>query len=117
MATARPIESSTPLAKRRVSRMAVAAGATIRANTSSTPTIWIASAVVKATITMNSAVRRPVGTPRASASSGWRLANSSGRAMIASARRVTADMPSSTQTVSWLMPSTLPNSRLVAMPA
>ena len=78
-----------------VSRCAVAAGPTMRAKTSSTPTICAQAAVVSPTRPRNNTPRARMETPLASASSGFRLENSKGREMIASVPRASTVRPSS----------------------
>ena len=73
-------------------------------NTSRTPTIWAHSATARATTARNSTEISRSDSPRASASSGWRLAKSSGRAMNASAARLTAPRPSRVQRVGTFHP-------------
>ena len=95
-------------------RCAAAAGPTISTNTSSTPTICTHSAVASATITRNSMSCRRSDTPRASASSGCRLAISSGRDIAANAARLGTARASNARIVDSSTASTLPNSSAVA---
>ena len=99
---------------RDVSRSAAAAGPTIRANTSSTPTTCAASATAIATIARNSTEISRSDTPFASASSGASVAKSSGRETNARAPRLKTLNPASVHTVSRLTPSRLPNRIAVA---
>ena len=62
-----------------LSRCAAAAGVITSVSTSSTPTTWIASAVVSASNRKVSTESARSGTPRASATSGSTLEKSSGR--------------------------------------
>jgi hypothetical protein len=71
----------------------LAAGPTSSVNTSSTPTICVAAATASAHTARNSTDTVRSDTPLASASSGCSDANSSGRAISASAARLTAPMP------------------------
>ena len=69
---------------------AAAGGPTISAKTRRTPTICTDCATARAVTTRNSVPTRRGETPRASASSGWSVAKSSGRDRTASAARLTA---------------------------
>jgi hypothetical protein len=115
--SASPAASASPTPSRDVSRCAVAAGATMSVNTSSTPTTCAHSAVATAATARNSTETSRSFTPFASASSGCRLANSSGRERTASAARDRAPRPSKVQIVPASTPSTLPNSSAVACDA
>ena len=58
---------------------AAAAGPTMSVKTRRTPTIWAHSATATATMARKAVETKRKGTPRASASSGWREAKTSGR--------------------------------------
>jgi hypothetical protein len=109
-----PTDRHRAMAGLAVRRMAAAAGVITRVSTSSTPTTWIASAVVTATSNDRATESILRGTPRASATSGSTLANSRGRPTTASAPRTTTATAASTHSCRSLTPTMLPNRRFVA---
>ena len=111
-ASAITTDRARPSAGRAVSRAAVAAGATSRANTSRLPVTWLAPAAATARRTRKPAATRRTGIPRARATAGSTELNSRGRARnVRTARQKT---PAISRVVTWSSetPMMVPNSRL-----
>ncbi len=97
--TAKTTLSTTSTTGEDVTRSAAAAGVMSNASTRSAPTTWMDSATLTPSRTIKISARVRTGTPRASASSGSRLAKLSGRQMATSAAMTTTAAPA--RTCSW----------------